>query len=131
MIGKYPKLRIFFIGLLLILWICIGFQTYSLGIVWVKWLPMLIFLISSILFALNKLWSDIISFFVFIYFIASYIINFYTHNNFCCDGTSFLEFIIWQFSIDKFFVLDLFVLFCLTLYLSFTFYKRGRLKGFK
>lgn len=131
MTGKYSKIRVFLGVLLFILWVFTGLQTYTIGVRYIKWLPMLMFLISSILFTLNKLWSDIISFFVFVILIILSIISIYSGYNRCCDETSFLKFLTWQFSIGNYFIFDFIFLFCLTLYLSFTFYQRSKLKSYK
>src|SRR5687767_14812565 len=125
MINKYSKIRLGLFLLLIIQCCIIGWNSYNLPIQWINPLPVTLFLIGSILFAFNKLWADIITFFAYIYLLINTIIMIVLEFKQCRQDIldSCFDYILKQFSLDFALLFPILILLTL-LYLSFEFYKR-------
>lgn len=131
MTKNYSKVRIFLSVSLIIFWICVGLQLYSLGLNYIKWQPFLILLTGSFLFTLNKTWADIISFFTFSFGLFYSFVNFYCSYKFIGFEESFINTLIWQLSLDLLNPLGITIFILIELYLLKTFYKKRKLSNYK
>lgn len=114
---NYPKIRLILIVSFLILWIFVCLNALSMGFSFINWFPVLVLFFGSFLFALNKRQSDIISSIVFSGSIFYLIANLYTSYTRREMETGFIDYAIWQLSIDKIEFFGLSILFLASIYL--------------
>lgn len=131
-INNYPKIRLLLAVLLSVIWGMLFTQAYFMGgFTYINWKPVSFFLIGSLLFTLNKVRADIISFLTFLFGLSYIFIDYYKSYVSFESKETFLNFLIWQLSMNKFEIFGLTIFFIASIYLLTTFYKKRSLGIYK